>query len=130
MRHAQDTFDGHGGAGLRELGVVRRKRERVHGRLKTVTTYTANATVKRLPKSLALSVKGLKAGTHTVRVVVTLTHPAVVKHHRRTVKLSRTLRTFPGLLSRIPAIRQRVHRRLRPAGGRQSAITGGRLSSE
>jgi hypothetical protein len=76
-----------------DKGVAHRKREKVRGKLRTVTTYTANATVKRLPATLGLSVKGLKAGTHTVRVVVTLTHVVVLKHHRRTVTVSRTLRT-------------------------------------
>src|SRR5258708_32701757 len=49
------------------------KTKRVHGKKRkvTVVTYTANATVRHLPATISLRLKGLRSGRHTLKVVLT-----------------------------------------------------------
>ncbi|HEY5317730.1 MAG TPA: PKD domain-containing protein [Solirubrobacteraceae bacterium] len=57
-----------------------------------VTTYSPNATAKHLPATPKLSLKGLKAGTHTLTVKVSY-KKSVKKHgHKRTVTVTKTLK--------------------------------------
>jgi virginiamycin B lyase len=61
-----------------------RKIERKHGKKVTVkvTTYRANASVKRLPASVRLKLTGLKSGAHKLKTTFSYTE-SVVKHGHR-----------------------------------------------
>lgn len=64
------------------------------GKKKTVvvTVYDANATAHRVPVTTDLSLKGLKAGVHRLRVVV-FDKETTRKHgHKKTVTVTKTLR--------------------------------------
>jgi virginiamycin B lyase len=65
-----------------------RRIERRHGKRVTVkvTTFRPNATVKRLPASVALKLTGLGSGAHKLKVTFSYTE-TVVKHRRRTNKV-------------------------------------------
>jgi hypothetical protein len=67
-----------------DKGVKHTKKVKKH----TVTTYTPNATSKKAPVSERLSLKGLKAGSHTLKVVAGYTK--TVKHGKR-AKVIKTL---------------------------------------
>jgi hypothetical protein len=56
-----------------------------------VTVYLANATSRRVPVSMNLSLAGLKAGSHTLKVVVTYTE-RVGKHGHKTRTVTKTIR--------------------------------------
>jgi streptogramin lyase len=72
------------------------KRVRKHGKLVKVkvTTYTPNATVKKLPASPSLKLSGLKSGQHTLKV--TLSYIEIVRKHghktKKTVKKTLTVK--------------------------------------
>jgi hypothetical protein len=72
-----------------------RKRERVHGRLRTVvvTAYSPNAVVRKLPASLALSLHRIGTGRHALKVVLVYTANVVRDHRKVRVSASKTLRT-------------------------------------
>jgi DNA-binding beta-propeller fold protein YncE len=77
----------------RGVAHVHRRVMHRHGRKVTIkrTTYTANRTVTKLPASVALSLKGLKSGQHTLRVVVSF-HRTTRRHGRpHTVNVTQTL---------------------------------------
>jgi predicted outer membrane repeat protein len=67
-----------------DKGVKHTKKVKKH----TVTSYTPNATSKKAPVSERLSLKGLKAGSHTLKVVAAYTKK--VKHGKR-AKVIKTL---------------------------------------
>jgi hypothetical protein len=54
--------------------------------------YTANATAHHVPVSLTLSLKGLKAGIHTLSVVVSYTMIKKIHGHSRKVLATTTVR--------------------------------------
>jgi hypothetical protein len=73
---------------------VHRKTEHTRsGKKKTVivTTYTANATKHRVPVTLALSLRGLKPGTHTLKVVNSYKETTRKHGHPKTVTVTKTL---------------------------------------
>lgn len=73
---------------------VKKKTEHLkHGKTKhvTVTTYTANVTVHHVPVTVSLSLTGLKAGSHTLKVVISYTEK-VTKHHKtKTETVTKTI---------------------------------------
>ncbi len=75
-----------------DKGVKHVKHVKRHGKKQTVTTHTANATVKHLPVRLGLSLKGLKPGTHSLTVKVTYKETRSEHGHRTTVELTTTLK--------------------------------------
>jgi streptogramin lyase len=64
-----------------------RRVERRHGKrfIVKVTTYKANASVKRLPASVGLKLTGLKSGTHKLKATFAYTE-SVVRHGHRSKK--------------------------------------------
>jgi len=73
-------------------GVKRTKHERKGNKTLKVTTYTANATKHHVPVSFNVKLPKLKAGTHTLKVVVAY-KGTVTKHgHKKTVTVTKTLR--------------------------------------
>ncbi len=67
-------------------------RKRKHHRATKVTTYLPNATARKLPATLRLSLKGLKPGTHTLRVALSFKR-TTRKHHRTvTTTITKTLK--------------------------------------
>jgi hypothetical protein len=58
----------------------------------TVIVYTANATAHHVPVSLALLLKGLKAGIHTLSAVVSYTTIKKIHGHSRDVPATTTVR--------------------------------------
>ena len=75
---------------------TRKKSERLkNGTTKQihVTTYTANATARHVPTAISLSVKGLKSGSHPLKVVISY-KKTVTKHgHKTTVTVTKTVRS-------------------------------------
>jgi streptogramin lyase len=69
------------------------KTKRVHGKKRkvTVVTYTANATVRHLPATLSLRLKGLKSGRHTLKVVLTYKKTVTSHGHRKTKQVTKTV---------------------------------------
>ncbi len=62
-----------------------------HRKTVTVTFFTANAVVQRLPATPALHLSALRSGTHTLKVVLSY-RQTVIKHHRHTtVTITKTL---------------------------------------
>jgi hypothetical protein len=73
---------------------VHHKTVRTHSGKKKVTVivYTANATAHHVPVSLTLSLKGLKAGIHTLSAVVSYTTSKKVHGRSRKVPATTTVR--------------------------------------
>jgi Putative Ig domain len=73
---------------------VRHETVRTHSGKKTITVivHTANATAHHVPVSLTLSLKGLKAGIHTLSAVVSYTTIKKIHGHRRKVLATTTVR--------------------------------------
>jgi hypothetical protein len=67
---------------------------RTHSGKKTITVivYTANATAHHVPVPFALSLKGLKAGIHTLSAVVSYTTIKKIHGHSRNVPATTTVR--------------------------------------
>jgi uncharacterized delta-60 repeat protein len=63
-----------------------------HKKTVTVTTYSPNATTKHAPAALSLSIKGLKAGTHTLTVKVSYKESEKKHGHKVTVTVTKTLK--------------------------------------
>jgi len=57
-----------------------------------VITYTANATARHVPVTLALKLTGLKTGTHTLTVRLSYKETNITHGHRRTVTVTKTLK--------------------------------------
>jgi hypothetical protein len=57
-----------------------------------VTVYTPNATAHHVPVTVDLSLKGKKAGTHTLKVVVAYKETKRKHGHRTTVTVTKTLK--------------------------------------
>jgi hypothetical protein len=71
-----------------DRGVKHRHRTRAG----TKISYRPNATARRLPASVSLSVARLKPGTHTLKVVVSYKESKTSHGVRRTAVVSKTLR--------------------------------------
>jgi streptogramin lyase len=71
----------------------KRIRHLSHGRKKTITitVFTSNTTVHRVPATVSLSLKGLKSGTHTLKVVVSYKETITKRGHHRTVTVRKTV---------------------------------------
>jgi IPT/TIG domain len=67
-----------------DKGVKHKRKKKPH-----VTTYTANATSRKTPVSENLSLKGLKSGSHTLKVIATYTERA--GHPKKTRSVTETL---------------------------------------
>jgi hypothetical protein len=63
-----------------------------HKRTVHVTLYVPNAVVRRLPATVALSLAGQHAGSHTLSAIVDYSYKARRHGHRLTVHVFRTLR--------------------------------------
>jgi hypothetical protein len=79
-----------------DKGVKHTHKKTVHtstGKTKkvTVTVYVANATAHSSPVTLALSLKGLKSGSHTLKVVATYKQTTTKHGHKKTVTVIKTL---------------------------------------
>lgn len=75
-----------------DRGVKHKVAKRVGGKRKLVTVYLANATLRRQPVSLKLSVAKLRPGTNTLKVVVRYTK--IIRNHgqKKRVTVTKTLR--------------------------------------
>jgi hypothetical protein len=62
-----------------------------HKKTVIVVTYTANATVLRLPTTQALRLTGLGSRTHTLKVTLSYTKIVIRHRHRKTVTVTKTL---------------------------------------
>jgi hypothetical protein len=79
------------------------KRVRAAGRHRKVTSYVPNATIKRLPASPRLSLKGLTRGVHTLKVVVDLEQTVTndMKRHGKLVRVTTTKTVTARLTSKF-----------------------------
>jgi PKD repeat protein len=77
--------------GVRHTRKVTRRLRSGRTKKVTVVSFSANATTRHLPATVALRVTGLRSGTHTLKVV--LTYSERVKRHRRsiTVRVTKTI---------------------------------------
>lgn len=78
-------------------GIKHTRKKTVHlknGKTKkiTVVTYTANAVVRHVPANVSLKLKGLKSGSHTLKVVISYKETVTKRHHKKTITVTRTLR--------------------------------------
>jgi streptogramin lyase len=64
-----------------------------HKHTKIVVVFTANAVARHLPSTPVLRLAGLKSGMHTLRVTVSYKKNVTRHHHRRTVTVTKTVRT-------------------------------------
>jgi len=58
-----------------------------------ITTYTANATAHHVPATISLSFAGLKSGSHPLKVVISYRETVTRHGHRRTVTVTKTIRS-------------------------------------
>ncbi len=58
----------------------------------TVVTYTANVVVRHLPANVSLRLRGLKSGSHTLKVVISYKETVKRHHHKGTITVTKTLR--------------------------------------
>jgi hypothetical protein len=57
-----------------------------------VVTYTANAVVRHVPANVSLKLKGLKSGSHTLKLVISYKETVTKHHHKTTITVTKTLR--------------------------------------
>jgi len=76
--------------GVKTIKVVT---ELIHGKHKKVkrTTYVANSTIASASSTASVSLRGLTAGTHTIKVIATYTESVKAKKGHRTVTETKTL---------------------------------------
>ena len=72
---------------------IAHRTKRVHGKKRKVTivTYRANRTVRHLPATVSLRLKGLKAGRHTLRIVLTYKKTITRHGHVKTQRVTKTV---------------------------------------
>ena len=54
-------------------------------------TYAPNATAHHVPAALALALKGVKSGTHTLTIVVSYGETVIKHHHKQTKTVTKKL---------------------------------------
>jgi hypothetical protein len=79
-----------------DKGVKHTKKKTEHlknGKTKhvTVTSYTANVTEHALPATVSLKLKGLKAGTHTLKIVISYKETVTKKGKKKTETVTKTI---------------------------------------
>jgi hypothetical protein len=67
--------------------------KRAHGKKRKVTivSYRANSTVRHLPATVSLRLKGLKSGRHTLRIVLTYKKTVTSHRHVKTQHITNTV---------------------------------------
>jgi hypothetical protein len=72
---------------------VTHKTRRVRGKKRrvTVVTYTANATARHLPATPSLRLKGLRPGSHTLKVVLTFKKRVTIRGRVKTRQVTKTV---------------------------------------
>jgi hypothetical protein len=80
----------------RDRGVRHTRKETKHGRggkkkKVTVTVFTSNAVKRHVPVTLSLPLKGLRSGTHTLKVTLSYRTSETKRGHKRTVTVTKSL---------------------------------------